>query len=466
MSSVQWRYMHTRKLFGTDGMRGVAGRYPLDHETILKFGKSLGTLLRKVNGAPCPEVVLGEDTRESSRWISEVLAAGIVSAGARVFYAGVITTPGVAFLTRHYGFTAGIMVSASHNPYYDNGIKVFSNSGLKLSDAQELELERAIENNHLDAGIEPLRDLAADPEFLSQYIAYLRSLLPGNLPLPDGPLVVDCAHGAASRIVPVLFNELGIKVHVLNAGPDGRNINLNCGSLHPGFMARETAALHASLGVAFDGDADRAIFATQDGRIADGDHILFAAAPWYERHQKLKRHTVVGTLMTNLGLEHALARCGISVKRTAVGDRYVLEEMLGSGYNLGGEPSGHIIFADLSLVGDGIITLLQVLRILGETGATFTEAVSGLKQYPQIIRNVKVREKVPLESVPEIAHTIEASTRELGSAGRIVVRYSGTEPLARVMVEAEDETAVEHHAGLIAKAIESAIGGDGQSQAN
>jgi phosphoglucosamine mutase len=458
--------MHTRKLFGTDGMRGVAGRYPLDRETVLKFGKSLGVMLHKMNGTGRPEVVLGEDTRESSRWISELLAAGIASAGARVFYAGVITTPGVAFLTRHHGFTAGIMVSASHNPYYDNGIKVFSNSGLKLSDAQELELERAIESNHLGAGIEPLHDLAAEPEFLSQYVGYLRSLLPGNLPLPVGPLVVDCANGAASRVVPLLLKELGIEARILNADPDGRNINLRCGSLHPDFMARETAALHASLGVAFDGDADRAIFATEDGRVADGDHVLYAAAPWYERHQELKRHTIVGTLMTNLGLEHALARCGISVKRTAVGDRYVLEEMLRSGYNLGGEPSGHIIFADLSLAGDGIITLLQLLRILGETGATFTEAVSGLKPYPQIIRNIKVREKVPLESVPEIARTIEASTRGLGSSGRIVVRYSGTEPLARVMVEAEDATAVEHHAALIAKAIESTIGADAQSQGN
>jgi len=439
-------------------MRGVAGRYPLDQETILKFGKSLGALLQKMNGAGRPQAVLGEDTRESSHWISEVLAAGLKLSGTRLVYAGVITTPGVAFLTRHYGFTAGIMVSASHNPYYDNGIKVFSHSGLKLSDAQELEIEQAIESESSQAGGDLDEDLAAEPAFLDQYVAYLRSLLPGNLRLPKGPLVVDCANGAASRVVPILLQKLGIEARILNAAPDGRNINSQCGSLHPHSMAREVQACKAPLGVAFDGDADRAIFATTIGEIADGDHVLYAVAPFFERQEKLKGHTVVGTLMTNLGLERALAQRAISLKRTAVGDRYVLEEMLKSGYNLGGEPSGHIIFADLSLAGDGMITLLQVLRLLGETGVSFTELVSGLKQYPQIIRNVQVREKRPLESIHEVAQTIEGSCNELGGAGRIVVRYSGTEPLVRVMVEAEDKATVERHVTRIVRAIESAIG--------
>ena len=439
-------------------MRGEAGRYPLDHETVFKFGKALGGLLEKTNGAGRPQAVLGEDTRESSRWISATLAAGIRSTGAKLFYAGVITTPGVAYLTRHHGFTAGIMVSASHNPYYDNGIKVFSNSGLKLSEVQELEIERAIESEHSGDGPYPQEELLPEPEFLQEYVSYLCGLLPGSLRLPGAPLVVDCANGSASRVVPLLLQELGIEARTLNAAPDGRNINLHCGSLFPAGMARETQATQAPLGIAFDGDADRAIFATPESRIADGDHVLYAVAPFYERQQNLKGHTVVGTQMTNLGLEHALARSGIALRRTAVGDRYVLEEMLKSGYNLGGEPSGHIIFADLSLVGDGLITLLQVLRILGETGASFTEAVSGLKPYPQVIRNVPVREKQPLESIPEVARIIEACTRELGDAGRIVVRYSGTERLARVMVEAQDAATVEHHAGLITKAIQSTIG--------
>lgn len=450
--------MQTRKLFGTDGMRGEAGRYPLDPETVLKFGKALGSLLQEMNVAGQPQVVLGEDTRESSRQISQVLAAGIMSSGARVFYAGVITTPGVAFLTRHHGFTAGIMVSASHNPYHDNGIKVFSNCGLKLSEAQELKIEQAIMLDQLSDGPHLREELSIEPEFLREYVSYLRGLLPGGLRLPRAPLVLDCANGSASSVAPLLLKGIGVEAHILNAAPDGRNINFHCGSLFPAAMAQEVKARKAHLGVAFDGDADRAIFATHDGRIADGDHVLYAVAPFYERQQKLKGHTVVGTLMTNLGLEHALERCGISLKRTAVGDRYVLEEMLRSGYNLGGEPSGHIIFADLSLVGDGMITLLEVLRILGETGTTFEDSVSGLNQYPQTIRNVRVREKRPLDSIPEVARTIEACTSDLGNAGRIVVRYSGTEPLARVMVEAADAAAVEHHAALITRAIETAIG--------
>jgi len=458
--------MQTRKLFGTDGMRGKAGNYPLDRETVFKFGKAMGALLQKMNGAGQPQVVLGEDTRESGRLISRNLAAGIRSTGTRLFYAGVITTPGVAFLTRHHGFTAGIMVSASHNPYYDNGIKVFSNSGLKLSDAQELEIEQAIERDQSINGQHPQEDLLPEPEFLREYVAYLRGIVPVNLPLPKEPLVVDCANGSASRVVPLLLKEIGMQARILNAVPDGCNINLDCGSLYPASMAREAQAAGACLGVAFDGDADRAIFATRDGRVTDGDHILYAAAPYYDRLQKLNGHTVVGTLMTNLALEHALARCGIGLKRVAVGDRYVLEEMLRSGYNLGGEPSGHIIFADLSLAGDGIITLLQMLRILGETGASFTEAVSGLQQYPQVICNIPVREKPPLESIPEVARTIEASTRELGGSGRIVVRYSGTEPLARVMVEAQDASAVERHAARITRAIDAAIGAAAETQAH
>jgi phosphoglucosamine mutase len=452
--------MHIRRLFGTDGMRGVAGRYPLDQETVLKFGRALGDLLQRTTGSGQPTAVLGEDTRESSRWISEALAAGVKASGARLSYAGVITTPGIAFLTRHYGFAAGIMVSASHNPYYDNGIKVFSNSGLKLSDAQELEIERALERNGPVNSVPSQKALVAEPPFLEQYVAYLASLLPADLPFSNGPLVVDCANGAASRVVPMLLKNLDVEARILNATPDGRNINFHCGSLYPDSMACEAQASRAQLGVAFDGDADRAIFATRVGHIADGDHVLFAAAPFYNRNQKLKEHTVVGTLMTNLGLERALEQCGISLKRTAVGDRYVLEEMLRSGCNLGGEPSGHIIFADLSLAGDGIVTLLQILGILGETGSSFTELVGGLKQYPQVIRNVAVREKRPLESIPEVAQTIEACCSELGKAGRIVVRYSGTEPLVRVMVEAEDAASVHHYSERIARAIESALGAE------
>ncbi len=448
------------KLFGTDGMRGVAGRYPLDVSTVNKFGKALSGLLQKLGGAGRPRVVLGEDTRESSGGISEVLAASLEASGADVTYAGVITTPGVAFLVRHLGFSAGIMVSASHNPYQDNGIKVFAGTGLKLSEIHELEIEQALERRQSAAGPLSRKPLAAEPGLLDHYLRYLQSILPGNLPSLKGHLVVDCAHGSASRVLPTLLKNLGIEAHILNASPNGRNINYLSGSLFPERMSQETLACGAELGVALDGDADRAIFATADGRIADGDHILYAVAPYFERNRKLKGRTVVGTLMTNLGLEIALARFGISVKRTAVGDKYILEEILRSGYDLGGEPSGHIIFADLSLVGDGIITLLQVLRVIAETGTSFTELVSGLKQFPQMIRNVPVREKRPLESLPEVTRAIEAGQNALGNRGRIIVRYSGTERLARVMVEAEDAEAVERQAARIAGAIELAIGSE------
>jgi len=441
-------------------MRGVAGGYPLDVSTVHQFGKALSGLLQQLGGAGRPRVILGEDTRESSSEISEVLAGSLEASGTDVTYAGVITTPGVAFLVRHLGFSAGIMVSASHNPYQDNGIKVFNGSGLKLSEVHELEIEQALERQQPHASPVPRKPLAVEPGLLDHYLRYLQSILPGNLPSLKGPLVVDCAHGAASRALPTLLKNMGIEAHVLNASPNGRNINHLSGSLFPERMAQETLACGAELGVALDGDADRAIFATADGRIADGDHILYAVAPYFERNQKLKGHAVVGTLMTNLGLEIALGRFGISVKRTAVGDKYVLEEILRSGYNLGGEPSGHIIFADLSLVGDGIITLLQVLRVIAETGTSFTELVSGLKQFPQLIRNVPVREKRPLESLPEVTRAIEAGRNAIGDKGRIIVRYSGTERLARVMVEAEDAETVERQAARIAGAIELAIGSE------
>ncbi len=448
----------TRKLFGTDGMRGVAGHYPLDLDTVHKFGKVLGTLLREADGVPRPRVVLGEDTRESSSGISSALAAGLRASASEVIYAGVITTPGVAFLTRRHACEAGIMVSASHNPFQDNGIKVFASSGLKLSESRELEIELALERQKSCKESFPDQPLAADPALLEEYLQYLQGLLPAHSSLPDTPLVVDCAHGAASRVVPALLASLGINTRILNASPNGRNINFQCGSLFPEGMARETQSSGAYLGIALDGDADRAIFATATGQVADGDHVLYAVAPHFKRMQRLKGHTVVGTLMTNLGLELGLKSFGIGLKRTAVGDKYVLEEILGSGYNLGGEPSGHIIFADSSLAGDGIITLLQVLRLMAETGTAFGELVSGLQQFPQLIRNVPVREKRPLESLPEVTRTIEACRTEMGERGRVVVRYSGTERLARVMVEAEDKDTVESHAARIAGAIELALG--------
>jgi phosphoglucosamine mutase len=446
------------QLFGTDGIRGVAGQYPLDRATVRRIGRALGMVLRKEVATRPTRVLLGQDTRESSAWISQTFAAGLRSTNVEVVSAGVISTPGVAFLTRQLAYTAGVVVSASHNPYEDNGIKVFSNSGTKLPESLELEVERAL---HDAAGGELINGeppVEPEPQLLKNYVEHLVRLAPPLRNHSEFRLVIDCANGAASRVVPLLLDRLGMEARILYAEPNGRNINLGCGSLFPKAMAETTRAQGADLGVAFDGDADRAIFATRGGRLADGDHVLFGVAPFLQRNGKLKGQAVVGTLMTNLALELALAPQGIGLKRTPVGDKYVLEEMLRSGINLGGEPSGHLIFADLSMAGDGIITLLQVLRLVEETQEPFDELVGGLKPFPQKIVNVRVREKPPLESISLVALAIRECHEELGERGRVVVRYSGTEPVARVMVEAEHEEAVRRHSARIAGAIDAAIG--------
>lgn len=447
-------------LFGTDGVRGVAGHYPLDRETVGKLGLAVAAVLERATAERPLRILLGEDTRESSGWISRLLAAGLRSRGVDVVYTGVITTPGVAYLTRRRGFVAGVMVSASHNPYQDNGIKILSSAGTKLAEPVELEIEREL--NDARSGLESVAtveaSLTADPELRNDYVEHLAELLPEPRRAARFRVVVDCAHGSTTYIIPALAKKLGIDVCILNAEPNGRNINLDCGSLHPERMARETKAQNADLGVAFDGDGDRAIFATGEGRIADGDHVLYAMAPFLKRHGALQGGAVVGTLMTNLGLELALARQGIGLKRTPVGDKYVLEEMLRSGINLGGEPSGHIIFSDISLAGDGIITLLEVLKLLAETGQSLDELVRGLQPFPQVIRNVPVREKPPLESIPEVERAVADCRREFGTRGRAVVRYSGTERVARVMVEADDAEAVERHAARIAGVIGDVLG--------
>jgi phosphoglucosamine mutase len=401
---------------------------------------------------------MGRDTRESGDWIARGIAGGLHASGAQVIEAGIITTPGLAFLTRRHGFSAGVVISASHNPFEDNGIKVFSGSGTKLSEVAECEIERELAKASLNGQKDPEAPLEEAPHLLEDYLARLLELVPAGLTLSQYRLVVDCANGAAFRVVPELLNRLGLQAQVLNAEPNGRNINLGCGSLHPQVMVETTKALSADLGVAFDGDADRAIFATRDGRVIDGDYILFIMAPFLKRRGLLKGSAVVGTLMTNWALESALKKQGIGLKRTAVGDKYVLEEMLRSGLELGGEPSGHIILSRLSLAGDGIITLLEVLRLMAETRQPFEELTRSYKPLPQLIRNVRVKEKLPLDSVPEVSRAIAECQSAIGDQGRVVVRYSGTEPLARVMVEAAEAETVEVHARRIAEAIDSALG--------
>ena len=447
-----------KKLFGTDGIRGVAGEWPLDPATIFAVGLCLG---RDLNlKAARPRVFIGEDTRESSPWIAETVAAGLKEAGAEVQGLGVLTTPGLAYLTARESFSAGVMISASHNPYQDNGIKVFASTGYKLPDMEEKEVEEAIfQVLSNDFGPKPYRlALHRDRLPIKRYINFLRYGPASPRSLPGRKLVIDCANGSASTIAQEVFSGLGMDLIIFCNQPDGRNINLNCGSLHLENLRRAVLTEKADLGVAFDGDADRALFVTAAGQVVDGDGVLLAAGRYMQRRQALRGGAVVGTVMSNLGLERALATEGLGLLRTPVGDKYVLDELLRSGCNLGGEQSGHVIFRDLATTGDGLLTALQILRIMAEEGRSLEQLVEGLKVFPQTIRNVRIRERIPFENLPLVMEQIEASQKRLGSAGRIVVRHSGTELLARVMVEAETAEEVEQNASAIVRAIEQSIG--------
>jgi phosphoglucosamine mutase len=446
----------TRKLFGTDGIRGVAGEYPLDTKTIFATGVALARLLGA--GSKDLRILLGADTRESSAWIVAVIAEGLQGGGARVENAGVITTPGVAYLTHTNGFGAGIVISASHNPWRDNGIKVFASDGYKLPDEAELNIEaeifRLMEMTRVET---PFLAPAVDPRFVIEYEHYLWKLFPA-LDLTGLRLVVDCANGAASAIAPDLFTRLGARVDVTNASPSGRNINANCGALHPEIVAAETLKWGADLGITFDGDADRALFADTNGRVVNGDGVLLLAARDLQRRGELNQQRVVATTMSNMGLEAALRGDGISMLRAPVGDKYVLEWMKKHHASLGGEQSGHILFPALSTTGDGLLTALVVLDIVRRSGKPLHELTADLKVFPQVIVNVKVKEKRPLEDFATITDTIRAAEAELNDNGRVVVRYSGTESLARVMIEAESQSLMQFHAERIAGAIRDELG--------
>ncbi len=432
-----------RRLFGTDGIRGIAGEAPLDPITIFAAGLALGHTLRKSAGEP--KAILGRDTRESSPWIAATLAAGLRAAGARVESAGIITTPAVALLARTHGFHAGVVISASHNPWRDNGIKLFGGDGFKLPDAVKLEIEEEILRHAATqaspdpATLPPLDDSAAYEE---DYIRFLLECVPGLSLRRDDRIVADCANGAAAAIAPELFRRLGGDVTLLNTLPDGRNINLNCGALHPEFVAAEVAARGASLGVTFDGDADRCMLAGAHNNVINGDAILLVAARDLKARGMLTDGLVVATTMSNMGLEAALRRSGIRMLRAPVGDRYVLEQMQANHAALGGEQSGHILFPHLATTGDGLLTALVVLDLIARTGKSIEELTADLRVFPQTIVNVKVREKKPLDSIPSVAESIRAAEEELKDSGRVVIRYSGTEALARVMIEAEDEGAM------------------------
>jgi phosphoglucosamine mutase len=447
----------TRKLFGTDGMRGIAGEPPLDANTVYATGLALGHTLRK--SAAEPAVILGRDTRESGGWIAATLAEGLRKAGVRLESAGIVPTPAVAFLARRHKFQAGAVISASHNPWRDNGIKLFGGDGFKLPDTQELAIEEEILHHAAKqsapdpASLSPVED---NPALAKDYFAFLLGCVPG-LSLNGLRIVADCANGASAAIAPVLFHSLGGDVTLLNIAPDGRNINLGCGALHPEFVAAQASTRGASLGLTFDGDADRCLLSGAHNNVINGDAILLVAARDLKARGLLTGDLVVATTMSNMGVEAALGRSGIRMLRAAVGDRYVLEQMQLNNAALGGEQSGHILFPHLATTGDGLLTALVVLDLLARTGKTIEELTADLKVFPQVIVNVKVREKKPLDAIPTVATAIRAAQEELKGTGRVVIRYSGTEALARVMIEAEDEGAMRRHADAIANAIRAEL---------
>jgi phosphoglucosamine mutase len=453
----------TRQLFGTDGIRGVAGEFPLTSESTYFIGRALGHDLVRVD--PRSRVVIGQDTRESSSWIADRVALGLASTGCAVHSAGVLTTPGVAYLARSGSYAAGVVISASHNPWTDNGIKVFSGDGYKLPDSHELAIEQEIFSLLRDpqpapAQLEkPAPSLPGEQALRRAYIEWLAKSI--STDLSRLRVLVDCANGAATAEAPELFRACRIRASFLNASPDGRNINDGCGALHPQAVADAVAADigQYDLGVTFDGDADRALFSDAGGRVVNGDAILLLMARDMQARGVLAGATVVATTMSNMGLEIALKRSGIRMLRANVGDKYVLEEMRNQGATLGGEQSGHIIFRDgEATTGDGLLTALRVMDVMARSGRTLAELTADLKVFPQTIQNVRVREKVPLDRVPEVQQAIASAQGELDGNGRVVVRYSGTEALARVMVEAEEEGRMKRIADAIARAIKDSLG--------
>ncbi|MEI9813828.1 MAG: phosphoglucosamine mutase [Acidobacteriota bacterium] len=442
-----------RQLFGTDGIRGRADEYPLDRPTTFALGLALAKWIG--SNHLDPEVVIGMDTRESGPWIAEHVAGGLAAGGARARFAGLITTPGLAHVVKTGSFAAGVMISASHNPYHDNGLKIFDHSGFKLPDAQEAVLEQHM-FEWAAAGATPTPAAVTVDEGLDQsYIDHLASTFPAGL--RGMHIVMDAANGAATHLGPTLFQKLGAEVDCIHCSPDGRNINLNCGSQHLESLQARVLETGADIGMAFDGDADRAMFVSRSGKIIDGDAVLFLAGLWLKKKQGLTE--VISTVMSNIGLQVALARHGITMVRTPVGDKYVLEEMIKRGAPLGGEQSGHVIFREFATTGDGLLTALRVCQIIREAGRDLDALTAELEIFPQLLVNVRVKERRPLEQLPEVQQQIHDAEAEFKETGRVVVRFSGTEPLARVMVEGPTTARVEFRAQAIAGAIRAELGG-------
>ncbi|MGA6829029.1 phosphoglucosamine mutase [Nitrospira sp. NS4] len=443
-----------RKLFGTDGIRGVANLEPMTSETAMQLGRAAAHLFMRRAGRH--QIVIGKDTRISGYMLESALTAGICSMGVDVLLVGPMPTPAIAFLTRSLRADAGVVISASHNAYQDNGIKFFSKDGFKLPDEMEARIEELIVSNEI-SHLRPTADLIGkafridDAE--GRYIEFAKRSLPKDLDFQGIKLVVDCANGAAYKLAPKVLRELGAKVEVIGNEPNGMNINAGCGAVHPEQLQEAVRRHQADIGIALDGDADRAIFVCEQGTIIDGDHVMAALGLDLHQNGLLAKQTMVGTVMSNFGLELSMAKAGITLLRTPVGDRYLLERMLADGYNFGGEQSGHFIFLDHNTTGDGLISALQMISLMKRSGKSLSELASAMSAVPQILLNVTVKQKPNLESVPDIDRAIRESERRLNGSGRIVVRYSGTEPLLRIMVEGERAAEIKEVAEDLARLV-------------
>jgi phosphoglucosamine mutase len=433
-----------KKLFGTDGVRGVANMEPMTTETAMKIGRATAYLFKGREGHRA-KIVIGKDTRLSGYMIENAISSGVCSMGVDVLLVGPLPTPGIAFITQSMRADAGVVISASHNPFQDNGIKIFSSDGFKLPDQLEERIEALIDSGELD----PLRPTAEEvgkayrvDDARGRYIVFLKSSFPRDMTLEGMKIVVDCAHGAAYKVAPLVLEELGAEVIPLGVDPDGENINRGCGCLHPDLISRIVVQEGADLGIALDGDGDRTIFCDERGMVVDGDQVMAMTALDLDAQGGLSKRTLVATIMSNIGLELLLRQKGIQMIRTPVGDRYVVEEMRRGAYNLGGEQSGHVVFLDHNTTGDGVITALQVLSLMQRSDQPLSQLASVLERFPQMIKNIPVRDKPPLEQVPQLQQKIRDVEKRLGEEGRVLVRYSGTEPVLRVMVEGTEEETI------------------------
>jgi len=455
------------RLFGTDGIRGIANREPLTAETALRIGRAAAHVFKHRHDTPAArdtgkhKIVIGKDTRLSGYMLETAISSGILSMGVDVLLIGPLPTPGIAYITRSLRADAGVALTGSHNPYDDNGIKFFDRDGYKLDDQVEAEIEHLVFNGEIDR-IRPTAEAIGKAyrieDALGRYVEFAKSSFPKGLTLDGLRIVCDVAHGAAYKSTPCVLRELGAEVIVYNNAPDGTNINLRCGSLHPEGVCQAVIDHGAHLGLAHDGDADRVVLVDENGRLVDGDEILAITGVEMLKAGTLAHHTLVATVMSNMGLDEAIARAGGRVVRTAVGDKNVIDEMRRLGANLGGEQSGHVIFRDYTTTGDGIITALQVLRLMLTTGRSLGELARVMIRFPQVTCNVRVREKPPLESLDELQACLAAAEADLGPAGRVLVRYSGTEPVCRITLEGRDEALIRQHAQKIAAAVERRIG--------